>query len=160
MCFSLLLFLRSAQLWSNIYTYLECGSIRGEPNGVGGDGADWRLGGAVLAMSGCRKFRRCSTLSWCWRRHLERTSGSRSNCSFYEGEGNYSLLHVFLLLFIFFDSSNEYPFQCVTHNLWRICCASKTINKTLNLSTTSVSCRLKPDSAVEANECKQERHRN
>lgn len=62
----------------NNYTYLECGSNKGEP---GAEGA-WAPAGVVvlaLAISGCRKFLRWSSRSWCCDRHLERTSGNASS---------------------------------------------------------------------------------
>lgn len=64
----------------NNYTYLECGSIKGEP--IVGAGV-WIPAGdeLALAMSGCRKFRRWSTRSWCWARHRVRTSGNASSWS-------------------------------------------------------------------------------
>lgn len=85
----------------NIYTYLEFGRIRGEPNGAG----FCRLPGAVLAMSGWRKFLLCSTLSWCWTRHFDKTSGNNSNWSYGKRK---TILK---------------PVQCVTHNLLHFPCS-------------------------------------
>jgi hypothetical protein len=69
----------SARICVNNYTYLECGSIKGEP--IVGAGV-WRLPGEdPAAISGCKKFRRVSSRSWCCVRHFARISGNVSNCS-------------------------------------------------------------------------------
>lgn len=69
------------------YTYLECGSIKGEPNVVGKDGVGgccWSPPGdeVAFAISGWRKFLRCSIRSWYWFKHLLSKSGRVSICSY------------------------------------------------------------------------------
>ena len=68
----------------NSYTYLECGSIKGEPIEWGACGAGvWRPPGdePAAAMSGWRKFLLCSSRSWCCARHFVRISGRASSWS-------------------------------------------------------------------------------
>lgn len=67
-----------------LYTYLECGSNKGEPNGIAGvdDGADCSC--VPAAISGCKKFLRWSTRSWCCAKHLPKTSGSASSWSYFQ----------------------------------------------------------------------------
>lgn len=66
----------------NIYTYLECGN-KGEPIVGGGCVCSPPVDVAVssAAVSGWRKFLRCSIRSWCCDKHLASVSGSDSICS-------------------------------------------------------------------------------
>lgn len=64
------------------YAYLECGINNGEPidgGGIVGVGKSAAL--LTAAVSGCKKFRRWSTRSWCCVKHREISSGSASNRS-------------------------------------------------------------------------------
>lgn len=66
--------------WGN--TYLECGINNGEPISGGGIvGVGGIVAVETAAVSGCRKFLRWSTRSWCCVKHRVIKSGSASNCS-------------------------------------------------------------------------------
>lgn len=63
--------------------YLECGINNGEPiDGGGIVGVGSRAAVVDAAVSGCKKFLRWSTRSWCCVKHLLMSSGSASNCSY------------------------------------------------------------------------------
>lgn len=63
------------------FIYLEWGINNGEPIDGGGMVGVGKSVVDTAAASGCRKFRRWSTRSWCWVRHRVIISGSASSCS-------------------------------------------------------------------------------
>lgn len=77
------------------FAYLECGINNGEPidgGGIVGVGSNAAL--LTAAVSGCKKFRRCSTRSWCCVRHRVINSGSASNRSCNNGKFNNKIVEI------------------------------------------------------------------
>lgn len=69
--------------WTWLHTYLEWEINNGEPidGCVGTVGVGTKAAVVTAAVSGCRKFRRWSTRSWCCVRHRPMMSGRASNWS-------------------------------------------------------------------------------